>query len=253
MVSGSFFTPLSEVLFTFPSRYSFAIGLSVVFSLAGWSPRIQPGFLVSRPTQVPPAGGWGLRVRGFHPLRRLFQPVPLTPPPPVGGPTTPARASPRRRFGLIPVRSPLLGNRSYFLFLRVLRCFSSPRSPPEYSRMPGSLPAGCPIRTSTGQGIFAPRRGFSQLVTSFIASESQGIPMRPCFIPLYGQAARPLVWFSPKPFVPSPTNGDGARCVLFEFSTCLLAAGLRNLSPFVCRFHHVNVLFPKWRITESNR
>ena len=48
-----FFTPLPEVLLTFPSRYSFAIGLSVVFSLSGWSPIIQPGFLVSRHTQVP--------------------------------------------------------------------------------------------------------------------------------------------------------------------------------------------------------
>ncbi len=64
-----FFTPLSEVLFTFPSRYSFAIGLSVVFSLSGWSPIIQPGFLVPRPTQVPTGLVSGLRVRGFHLLR----------------------------------------------------------------------------------------------------------------------------------------------------------------------------------------
>ena len=41
----------SEVLFTFPSRYSSTIGLSVVFSLAGWSPLLQPEFLVLRPTQ----------------------------------------------------------------------------------------------------------------------------------------------------------------------------------------------------------
>ena len=47
------FTPLSGVLPTFPSRYWFAIGLPVVFSLAGWSPRIRTGFLVPRPTQVP--------------------------------------------------------------------------------------------------------------------------------------------------------------------------------------------------------
>ena len=47
-----------------------------------------------------------------------------------GGPTTPV--PPRRnRFGLFPVRSPLLGESlTYFLFLRVLRCFSSPRLPP---------------------------------------------------------------------------------------------------------------------------
>ena len=43
----------------------------------------------------------------------------------------PGDASPQRRFGLIPGRSPLLGESfSYFLLLRVLRCFSSPRSPP---------------------------------------------------------------------------------------------------------------------------
>jgi hypothetical protein len=45
------FTPLFTVLFTFPSRYSFTIGLPGVFSLAGWCRRVQPGFLPSRPTQ----------------------------------------------------------------------------------------------------------------------------------------------------------------------------------------------------------
>ena len=35
---------------------------------------------------------------------------------------------------------------------------------------------GCPIRTSADQGPFAPPRGFSQLVTSFFASKSLGIP-----------------------------------------------------------------------------
>jgi hypothetical protein len=45
------FTPLFTVLFTFPSRYWFTIGLSVVFSLAGWCRQIQTGFLRSRPTQ----------------------------------------------------------------------------------------------------------------------------------------------------------------------------------------------------------
>ena len=45
------------------------------------------------------------------------------------GPTTPQRPEPLW-FGLFPVRSPLLGESFvYFLFLRVLRCFSSPRSP----------------------------------------------------------------------------------------------------------------------------
>ena len=39
------------MLFTFPSRYWFTIGLIRVFSLAGWSRRIHARLLVSRATQ----------------------------------------------------------------------------------------------------------------------------------------------------------------------------------------------------------
>ena len=46
------------------------------------------------------------------------------------GPSTPTLPK-QHRFGLLPFRSPLLGESLLcFLFLRVLRCFSSPRSPP---------------------------------------------------------------------------------------------------------------------------
>ena len=41
-------------------------------------------------------------------------------------------------------------------------------------RMPG-----CPIRKSSDQRLFAPTRSLSQLITSFIASESQGIRHAP--------------------------------------------------------------------------
>ena len=46
-----YFTPLVGVLFTFPSRYLFAIGHQGVFRLGGWSPHVQTGFHVSRLTQ----------------------------------------------------------------------------------------------------------------------------------------------------------------------------------------------------------
>ncbi len=46
-----YFTPLSRVLFTFPSRYWYTIGHTVVFSLARWCWRIPAGFLRSRGTQ----------------------------------------------------------------------------------------------------------------------------------------------------------------------------------------------------------
>lgn len=44
-----FHSPLG-VLFTFPSRYLFAIGHQVVFSLRGWSPHVPTEFLVFRGT-----------------------------------------------------------------------------------------------------------------------------------------------------------------------------------------------------------
>ena len=46
-----YFTPLIGVLFTFPSRYLFAIGRSGVLSLGGWAPHVQTEFHVFRPTQ----------------------------------------------------------------------------------------------------------------------------------------------------------------------------------------------------------
>ncbi len=78
-------------------------------------------------------------------------------------------------------------NHCCFLFLRVLRCFSSPGSPRPFGRYRRLTAVGCPIRTSAPRRIFAPPRGFSQLVTSFIASESLGIlhvPLSPFLVPL---------------------------------------------------------------------
>ena len=72
----------------------------------------------------------------------------------VGIPLHPDRTTPHRqripartpmRFGLCPVRSPLL--RASSLFLGVLRCFSSPGSLPLRVDRPSRLP-GCPIRRS---------------------------------------------------------------------------------------------------------
>ena len=48
-----YFTPLTGVLFAFPSRYFCTIGSYGVFSLGSWSTRIPTGFHVPRRTQVP--------------------------------------------------------------------------------------------------------------------------------------------------------------------------------------------------------
>ena len=65
-----YFTPLTGVLFAFPSRYWFTIGRSVVFSLGGWSPHVQTGFHVPRPTHLSPHGRFQLP--GYHRLRPAF-------------------------------------------------------------------------------------------------------------------------------------------------------------------------------------
>ena len=67
----------------------------------------------------------------------------------------------------------------YFLFLEVLRCFSSLRLPPNLIGWDSFRIPGCPIRKSPDQRSFAPPRSLSQLITSFIASESQGIRHAP--------------------------------------------------------------------------
>lgn len=67
------------------------------------------------------------------------------------------------------------GNHYCFLFLRLLRCFSSPGSPPDKSGYHVFNMVGCPIGKSPDQRLFAPPRSLSQLITSFIASESLGI------------------------------------------------------------------------------
>src|SRR5260370_34397657 len=73
-----YFTPLTGVLFAFPSRYWFAIGRQGIFSLGGWSLRIPTGFHVSRGTWVRwPERSERFRLQGFHLLWRLF-PEPST-------------------------------------------------------------------------------------------------------------------------------------------------------------------------------
>ena len=68
-----------------------------------------------------------------------------------------------------------------FLFLRVLRCFSSPGSPPAMAGLQAFSLQGCPIQKSADQRLPAPPRGFSQLATSFIAFRSLGIHRTPFF------------------------------------------------------------------------
>ena len=72
------FTPLTGVLFAFPSRYLFAIGHRLVFSLGGWAPRIRTEFHVFRPTWDPAGLRFAFGYGAFTLFGRLFQAVLLT-------------------------------------------------------------------------------------------------------------------------------------------------------------------------------
>src|SRR5262249_62028215 len=106
-------------------------------------------------------------------------------PPPRPSPpadTTPAGLT-YRRFGLFPLRSPLLGE-SRLLSLppgTEMVHFPGLAAPPyEFRWRARGLPSrGCPIRRSSGRSLFAAHRSLSQLTTSFIAVLRQGIHRTP--------------------------------------------------------------------------
>ena len=117
------------MLFTFPSRYWFAIGLSGVFSLAGWSRRIRAEFLVLRVTQDttrPHCASVTELSSSLVELSRTFSShseyhaVVLLPLRCIATPQVWALPRSLATTGGIIV---------YFLFLQVLRCFSSLRLP----------------------------------------------------------------------------------------------------------------------------
>ena len=112
------------VLFTFPSRY-YALSVTISYlGLGGGPPGFPPDFSC-------PAVLWyrlavfGFRLRVFHPLWRRFPtrfcyPTSM----PLCRPATPESMLPG--LASFPFARRYLGNRCFFLFLRVLRCFSSP-------------------------------------------------------------------------------------------------------------------------------
>ena len=175
------------MLFTFPSRYCFTIGRQGVFSLRRWSSQIPTGFPVSRGTRGPSRREDGFGYRAFTFSGRTFQSASPTilfchsiqdaPRP---------RASPG--LGSFPFARRYLGNRGCFLFLRVLRCFSSPGCPlpPMDSATDTTLSkvVGSPIRTSPDHSSLTAPRGVSAFAPSFIGSWRLGIHRAP-FLPSY--------------------------------------------------------------------
>ena len=117
------------MLFTFPSRYWYTIGLSRVFSLAGWTRRIHAGLHVSRATQgtamLRPASDTGLSPATVRLSRRFSSQVSCN-----VAALLPQRGRNLAGLGCAPFARHYWGYHCCFLFLRVLRCFSSPGLPP---------------------------------------------------------------------------------------------------------------------------
>ena len=109
-----------------------------------------------------------------------------------------------------------LRNHYYFLLLRVMRCFSSPRSPPIKGYHAFNM-VGCPIRKSSDQRSFAPTRSLSQLITSFFASESQGIRHSLLLTSLFFLALSYSCIFNPK-----YNNISLYYCILIYFTFSLV-------------------------------
>ena len=116
------------MLFTFPSQYWFTIGLSGVFSLTGWSRQIRSGFLVSRLTQGSAMNhklactGLSPSVIGFSKPFHFVYFFNLAA-------LQPQYCRNNTGLGCSPVARRYWGNHVCFLFLQVLRCFSSLRLP----------------------------------------------------------------------------------------------------------------------------
>ena len=162
------------MLFTFPSRYLFAIGHVRVFRLGGWSPHIQTELHVFRPTQVL---FLSFRIRDCHPLWSHFPE---------------SFANKRKGTGLVPVRSPLLresrlmsfppgtemfqfpGFASPSLCVQLGDTLSTSPGPPE-DGLEEMVKVGFPIRKSSDQRLLTSPRRLSQRATSFIACMCQGI------------------------------------------------------------------------------
>jgi hypothetical protein len=120
-----YLTPLKRVLFTFPSRYLFTVGCQLVFSLIQWSGQIHAEFHVHRitwDTSRPPQTSLTRLSRSLvdcsKSLSSLLE-VHVEVPQPHDDKSS--------WFRLFRFRSPLLTESLRFLFLGLLRCFTSPR------------------------------------------------------------------------------------------------------------------------------
>ena len=152
------------------------------------------------------------------------------------------------------------GNHCYFLFLRVLRCFSSPRWPPDFARMAGLQPAGFSHSDTGGSTAVC---ASPPLFAAYRVLPRLREPRHPpyaliCFAPLHAQPVRAgwpcrkRAWLMRRP------STGGCLCFLRRrFLAPLFGDGKRRSSVFVSSdrsiVHHVMDRFRRLRrMVENN-
>ena len=150
-----------------------------IFSLTGWSRQIHAEFLVLRATQdttrLQIASNTQLSCSMAELSRTFFSQFFL----PQRGPTTPPMPEDINGLGCSPFARHYLGNHYLFSLPTGTKMFQFPAYAHQNMVCQAFNLTGCPIRKSTDQRSFAPPRGLSQLITSFIAGKSQGIHRTP--------------------------------------------------------------------------
>ena len=177
------FTPLTGVLFAFPSRYWFTIGQLRVFSLGGWSPLV-PKDCSDRVSRAPPysiSRHGRFRVRGCHPYGAPFQSASANADrgrrPPEGDRPRHGRCPSRLRAD--PLSLIATWGISVDFFSSGYLDISVPRVRFAHLWIQCAIASnnwlGFPIRKSPDQRLLPTPRGLSQAATSFIAFSCQGI------------------------------------------------------------------------------
>ena len=175
-VSGSISLP-SRGPFHLSLTVLFAIGHWVVFRLGGWALRLHTGLHVSGTTLVSlsslPISSTGISpsASGLSRTLRLSSMMHISDPQPRSASTS-----------VWPLPRSLAATWGIDVSFSSWSYLDVSVHPVSFSQTMDSsvdtctlLQVGSPIRTSAGHRIFAPNRSFSQLVTSFIGSQCQGI------------------------------------------------------------------------------
>jgi hypothetical protein len=223
------------VLFTFPSQYWFTIGLSGVFSLARWFWQIQTGSHVSRLTQDTTRYSMHFVYGTITRYGPTFQKGSTTHTESTSWSYNPGCAETLPVWA-VPLSLATTGGSLFVFFSSRYLDVSVPWVGTLFRiwSSPGWVsPFGNPRIT----GYYAPPRGLSQPIASFIASESQGI------------RRTPLVTFR-------SAQDRFARWTDCSVCSCLSNNMSKNGAlggPCPASFAYANFGQTQWRISESNR